>query len=538
MAGEITGCSAKSVYSFALFSGDTLKNLSSFAVAGYIVLVSLVIAFCDFYHTITIPMQKLITLMLMLAASVAFAQNPDMPPDFLGKDFHKDRRAKLREKLPANSVAVYFANAVRNRANDVDYVYHQDPDFYYLTGYKEPDAVLFIFKDKQTAANKTQYDEIIFVQPRNVQAEMWTGRRLGDAGVKTQLGLEQAFNNTEFKKYNVDFSKFDNILFTDFKNDVRDDTRDSSDLYSMIEDFKVKVNYPSKDKALVTREPQKNNLNTQDLEAIMASLRGFKTKEEMQMIRKAVSVSCMGQREVMKAIKPGMSEREIQGIHEFVFKKYQAEDLGYPSIVGAGHNGCILHYIDNYKPNVSNKEMILMDLGAEYHGYTADITRTIPINGKFSPEQKQIYELVLKAQEEAMKVCKPGASFGDLTKATRVVVNKGLKDLGIIKNETDKHMYYPHGCCHHIGLDVHDLGPYDKLQESMVITIEPGIYIPENAACDKRWWGIAVRIEDDYLITKDGYEHLSTAAPRTVEDIEALMKQPSALDDFVLPELK
>ncbi len=244
-----------------------------------------------------------------------------------------------------------------------------------------------------------------------------------------------------------------------------------------------------------------------------------------------------GQVEVMKAMKPNMSEREVQGIHEFVFKKYQAEDLGYPSIVGAGHNGCILHYIDNYKPNISSKELILMDLGAEFHGYTADITRTIPVNGKFSPEQKQIYELVLRAQEDAMKICKPGTTYQQLNKATRDAVNKGLKDLGIIKTESERNQYYPHGCCHHIGLAVHDRGEYDKLEENMIITIEPGIYIPENAPCDPKWWGIAVRIEDDYLITRDGYQHLSVSAPRTVKDIEAMMKLPSALDDFVLPEL-
>jgi Xaa-Pro aminopeptidase len=475
---------------------------------------------------------------LALLSVSAFAQNTDLPTDFLSKDFHTGRRDLLREKLPANSVAVFFANAMRNRANDVDYVYHQDPDFFYLTGYKEPDAVLFVFKDNQTANNGTPYNEIIFVQPRDERAEMWTGRRLGDAAVKTQLGLEQSFNNSEFKKYNVNFSKFDQILFFDFQNDVRDDARDSSDLYDIIAMFKGKVNYPSNDNTLsVSKEVQKNNLNTKDLNTIMGSLRGFKTKEEMELIRKAVSISCMGQREVMKAMKPGMSEREIQGIHEFVFKKYQAEDLGYPSIVGAGHNGCILHYIDNYKPNIVSKELILMDLGAEFHGYSADITRTIPVSGKFSPEQKQIYELVLKAQEEAMKICKPGSSFKELTLVTRTVVNKGLAELGIIKDENEKNMYYPHGCCHHIGLDVHDKGPYDKLQESMVITIEPGIYIPDNANCDKKWWGIAVRIEDDYLITKDGYDHLSIAAPRKVEDIEALMKEPSALDDFVLPSL-
>mgnify|MGYP000179712743 CR=1 FL=1 len=484
-------------------------------------------------------MKRLLFLVCSLVSLTGFAQpTADLPEDFLTKEFHKDRRSKLREKLPANSVAVFFANPVRNRANDVDYVYHQDPDFYYFTGYKEPNAVLFVFKDKQTAANGTSYDEIIFVQPRDAQAEMWTGRRLGDEGVKTRLGLEQAFNNVEFKKYSVDFKKFDEILFFDFQNDVRNDPSDSSDMYDLIEQFKVKVNYPSKDNALsVNREPAKNNLNMKDLEGIMASLRGIKTKEELEMIRTAVKISCAGQVEVMKALKPGMSEREIQGIHEYVFKKYQAEDLGYPSIVGAGHNGCILHYIDNYKPNVSSKELILMDLGAEYRGYTADITRTIPVNGKFSPEQKQIYELVLKAQEEAMKICKPGTTFGQLTQATRVVVNKGLKELGIIQSETERHRYYPHGCCHHIGLDVHDRGDYKELQENMVITIEPGIYIPENSNCDKKWWGIAVRIEDDYLLTKDGSEHLSASAPRKVEEIEATMKLPSPLDDFILPDL-
>jgi Xaa-Pro aminopeptidase len=483
-------------------------------------------------------MKQILSIIFVLLTIVAFAQNTDLPTDFLSKDFHKGRRDKLRESIPANSVAVFFANPVRNRANDVEYVYHQDPDFYYLTGYKEPDAVLLIFKEKQRAANGTEYDEILFVQPKDQLQELWTGRRLGDAGTRSVLGIEQAFNNTEFKRYNVDFSKFDKILFFDFKNDVRDDLRDSSDLYDLISQFKSKVNYREKNNLNVNVEPQKNNLDIKGLADVMTNLRGIKTPEEVAMVKRAVQISCAGQVEVMKAMKPGMSEREIQGIHEFVFKKYQAEDLGYPSIVGAGHNGCILHYIENYKPNITTKELILMDLGAEFHGYSADITRTIPVNGQFSPEQKQIYELVLKAQEAAMKICKAGATQQELNKVTHDVVNKGLFELGIIQNENEKHSYYPHGCCHHIGLDVHDRGARDMLRENMIITIEPGIYIPENANCDKKWWGIAVRIEDDYLITKDGYEHLSTLAPRTVKEIEAMMKLPSALDDFVLPEIK
>jgi Xaa-Pro aminopeptidase len=480
-------------------------------------------------------MKLLVSLLLMLSSFLLLAQDADLPNDFLSKDFHKERREKLRTSLPANSVAVFFANPVRNRANDVEYVYHQDPDFYYLTGYKEPEAALLVFKDKQTAANGTAYNEILFVQPRNAMREMWTGRRLGEQGTKDLLGFEQAFNNSEFKRYNVDFSKFDKILFFDFKNDVRDDPRDSSDLYDMIIQFKAKVKYPEKNVTSLSVEPSKNNLDMKGLTDHMIKLRGIKTKDEIELIRKAVSISCMGQVEVMKAIKPGMSEREIQGIHEFVYKKYQAEDLGYPSIVGAGHNGCILHYIDNYKPSVSSKELILMDLGAEFHGYTADITRTIPVNGKFSPEQKLIYELVLKAQEEAMKITKPGTPLRLTTDTCRAVINRGLVQLGIIK-PNEKHLYFPHGVSHHIGLDVHDRGG-SIMEEGNTITIEPGIYIPDNAACDKKWWGIAVRIEDDYLITKDGYEHLSKIAPRTVKEIEDMMKQPSAFDNFILPDL-
>lgn len=480
-------------------------------------------------------MKLFLSLLTLFLSLTLHAQDNDLPNDFLSKGFHKDRREKLRTNLPENSVAVFFANAVRNRANDVDYVYHQDPDFFYLTGYKEPEAALFIFKDKQIAANGTAYNEILFVQPRNALREMWTGRRLGDQGTKDVLGFEQAFNNSEFKRYNVDFSKFDKILFFDFKNDVRDDARDSSDLYDMIIQFKAKVKYPEKNTTSLAVEPSKNNLDMKGLTDQMANLRGVKTKEEIELVRKAVSISCMGQIEVMKAINPGMSEREIQGIHEFVYKKYQAEDLGYPSIVGAGHNGCILHYIDNYKPSVSSKELILMDLGAEFHGYTADITRTIPVNGKFSPEQKAIYELVLKAQEAAMKITKPGTPLRLTTDTCRAIINRGLVQLGIIK-PNEKHLYFPHGVSHHIGLDVHDRGG-SIMEEGNTITIEPGIYIPDNAACDKKWWGIAVRIEDDYLITKDGYEHLSKIAPRTVKEIEDMMKHPSAFDDFVLPDL-
>ena len=485
------------------------------------------------------------TILFSLLTALIFstvAQNK--PTDFLPLEFHQERRDILRDKMPENSVAVFFSNPVRNRANDVPYVYHQDPNFYYLTGHKEPHAVLLIFKDNQQINGNT-FNELIFVRAHDALRELYDGPRLGKEGALEELDFKLAFEGPDFKNFNIDFSKFDKVLFYDFFNDVRN-TEEEGDLYDLIASFKEKVNY-GKDALSVNPEPQSSNLDTKTLDGIMKEMRGIKTEEELSLIRKAVDISTLGQREVMKAMKPGMSETEVQGLHEYVFKKYQAEYEGYPSIVGAGHNGCVLHYIDNYKPSIEDGELILMDLGAEYHGYTADVTRTIPVNGTFTREQKLIYDLVYEAQEAGRRVCAPGVTFKEVYEATAKVVNEGLVELGLyestaeedmINPETGRNRYYPHGCCHHIGLDVHDKGEYSVLKENMVITIEPGIYIPEGSPCDEKWWNIPVRIEDDFLITKDGCELLSDLAPRKSDEIEALMKEPSPLDDFVLPVLE
>lgn len=482
--------------------------------------------------------KTLAILMTFMFSGFFFLQaQENVRKDYLSADFHKGRRDALRAKLPDNSVAVFFANPVRNRANDVDFIYHQDPDLYYLTGYKEPHAVLLVFKNMQTDKTGNQYNEIFFVQTRNAQAEQWTGRRLGSAGAQEKLGILNSFNNTEFKAYDVDFEKFDKILFYEFQNDVRDNARDESDLFSLIQQFKSKVGYGVEANNLGA-EPKKNNLDLRGLNTIMGELRGIKTKDELDLLRKAVFISAVGQAEVMKAMHPGMTEAEVQGIHEFVFKKYGSEYEGYPSIVGAGNNGCILHYIENTEIDIQSDQMILMDLGAEYHGYTADVTRTIPIDGKFSKEEKAIYDLVYEAQEQAIQMAKPGVSMAEMGNLAKDIINKGLAKLGIIENENTPNRYFPHGLSHHIGLDVHDKGPRGPLQENMVITVEPGIYIPKGSKCDPKWWGIAVRIEDDILITKDGSELLSGYAPRKSEDIEALMKQSSPLAQFTLPALK
>jgi len=492
-------------------------------------------------------MKSLFSLFSFFIFSTSIFAQTGLPQDYLSSEFHKNRREALREKMPKNSVAVFFANAERNRSNDVDYVYHQDPNFYYLTGYKEPHAVLVIFSENQTNSEGKTYNEILYVQQRNPDRERWTGYRLGVEGAKAQLGFDMAFNGQEFLNSGIDYTKFDKVLFESFKNDIRDSRHDDADLYDLIKAFnnQLQVTETIIEKDLNNDSDIKNQANVKErkvmvdnstLSKLMGGLREIKTPEEMKLLTKAIRISTMAQREVMKAMHIGMSETEVQGIHEYVYKIYGSEYEGYPSIVGAGNNGCVLHYVENNKTKVDN-DLVLMDLGAEYHGYTADVTRTIPANGKFTPEQKAIYDLVYDAQEAGIAASVIGNTLSSPDVAARKVVNEGLIALGIAKNDTDAWQYFPHGTSHHIGLDVHDLNLRGPFQANMVITVEPGIYIPEGSPCDKKWWGIAVRIEDDVLITENGPIVLSNEAPRKSDEIEALMKEPSVLDGFKLPKL-
>jgi Xaa-Pro aminopeptidase len=485
----------------------------------------------------------LFALALAIVSILASAQSHQQPADKLTADFHKSRREALRSIMPQKSVAVFFANPERNRANDVSYRYHPDPNFYYLTGSEEPSAVLLVFKDMQTISNES-FNEIIFVRPHQALKELYDGARLGREGARDQLKFKVAYEGTDFKNYPIDFSSYEKVMFYDFFDDVRD-LSETADLYELIEQFKQKVGYQKKEMN-VTIEPRKNNIDLVALDLLMKKLRGVKTPEEIQLLRTAVNISTVGQLEVMKSIRPGMSEMQIQGLHEFIHKSYAAADQGYGSIVGAGHNGCVLHYVDNEKASIEDGDLILMDVGAEYRGYSADITRTIPINGKFTKEQKIIYDLVYKAQEATRKICKEGVSFKTLEQTANGVINEGLVALGLYKSVDKKDMvdpatgrnrYNPHGCCHHIGLDVHDKGEYDELKEGMVITIEPGIYIRNGTTTDKIWWNIPVRIEDDFLVQKEGCELLSTMAPRKSEEIEKVMLEPSAFDNLKLPEV-
>jgi len=268
------------------------------------------------------------------------------------------------------------------------------------------------------------------------------------------------------------------------------------------------------------------------------TLRGIKTPEELVLLKKSIEISSIAHAEIMRSIKPQMSERELEGIFMYVHKKYGAEDEGYPPIVGAGANGCILHYEENSATKLDN-QLTLMDVGAEYHGYSADVTRTVPANGKFTDDQRAIYQLVYDAQEEIFKLCKEGTLYAELEKKSEQVLAAGLIKLGIIKEASEVRKYYPHGCSHHLGLDVHDKGGYDgNLSANMVITVEPGIYIPAGSPCDKKWWNIGVRIEDDVQIGKDGGIILSIDAPRKWQDVEKMAADKSIFDNVHFQELK
>lgn len=476
-------------------------------------------------------------LSLLMACSCGFtasaqpaqsAADKDLPADYLSAEFHAGRRAALRAIMPDRSVMVVLSYPTRNFSNDVDYFYHANPDMYYFSGYKEPQSLLILFKEPQTDSAGHTYSELLFVQKRNAQAEQWTGRRLGVEGAQNKLKIPMAFNGEDFRNFNIDFSKFDKIIYDRLPADVPNGA-DKADLFDLIQQFKQKAGIPES----VAGQTRYDNRLYREL---TGKLREIKTPEEMALLRKAVEISCQGQNEVMKAMRPDMSELEIQGLHEYVHKKYGAEEVGYGSIVGAGENGCVLHYEENTKTRVGNS-LVLMDVGAEYHGYTADVTRTVPASGKFSNEEKQIYNLVYDAQEAAFKLLKDGAKWADAGNAAKEIIADGLLKLGIISDKKEVGKYYPHGLSHHIGLDVHDRGNSSVLKKDMVITIEPGIYIPEGSNCDKKWWGIAVRIEDDARITETGYELLSVWAPRKAEDVEKMVAQKSAVDDFKLPPL-
>jgi Xaa-Pro aminopeptidase len=423
---------------------------------------------------------------------------------------YRQRRALLMSKMEPGSVAIFKARDASVRSNDVNYLYRQESNFHYLTGCDEPRSYLLLCPDGVRADSGTTVKEVFFLRAKTRSA---AGESLGLEGATSMLGFSTVLQTPELLSVAKRALTGKKILyyFPSMPDVVSDPLMEKRTILSREVKTELQAAFPG--------------LEIKNLYGQLAELRSIKSPAEIALIQKAIDATVAAHIEAMKSSEPGMFEYELQAVIEYCFTKNGAEYQGFPTIVGSGPNSCILHYEANRR-KMQNGDVTVMDIGAEYQGYSADITRTIPVNGTFSQPQREIYEIVLKANEEAGREFKPGVSPGIPAQKAYDVIAEGLMKLGIIKNKDDARMYYMHGLSHHIGLDVHDAGPYGKpYAPGMILTDEPGIYISEGSPCDKKYWNIGVRIEDDILITAEGNRVLSAGAPKSVNDIETLMKK-------------
>lgn len=425
-----------------------------------------------------------------------------------------NRRRDVMQHM-GGGVAIIPTAPVRTRNRDVDYVFRPDSDFFYLTNFPEPESIVVL------VPNRSHGEYILFCRERNPEKETWDGYRAGIEGACEKYGADDAFP----------ISDIDDILPGLLEN------RD-----------KVYCNmgrYPEFDTLLMgwvneVRAKSRNGVHAPgefvDLDHIVHELRLFKRADEIKTMRKAAKISARAHIRAMQICQPGMYEYQIEAEFLHEFRRNGSQYPAYPSIVGGGANSCILHYIEN-NDQLRDGDLLLIDAGCELDGYASDITRTFPVNGKFSAEQKAIYELVLAAQSAAIDEVKPGNHWNDPHEAAVRVMVDGLLELGLLKGKADNiiekqeyRKFYMHRTGHWLGMDVHDVGDYKidgiwrLLEPGQVLTVEPGLYISAGTkSVDERWWNIGVRIEDDVLVTRSGCEILSVDAPKTVADIENVM---------------
>ncbi|MCE9558338.1 MAG: aminopeptidase P N-terminal domain-containing protein [Armatimonadetes bacterium] len=430
-------------------------------------------------------------------------------PDKSAPPVFQARRERLRSLMPAGGIGVFFTNPEQARNNDVDFAFRPDSNFLYLTGFEEPDSAVIVAKDGITVDGKLVH-EVLFCNNRDAGAETWTGYRFGPDRAQSAMGYELAVANDRFKAVLDGITPFSPRLQV-----LSPDTlpgRNRYALSNMITAFQAWA-ATNKDKLELTSRTGKT----------LGAMRFVKDSEEIRLMKKACEISALSHVEVMKSCKPTSTEFELSALMEYGFKKHGCEYIGYPNIVGSGGNSCVLHYEKNER-TAKNGDLVLMDCAGEYHGYSSDVTRTFPVNGKYTTEQRAIYDLVYEAQEAGIQACKSGSSFNTPHQVAAKILGDGLIKLGIIKTAGELGRYFMHGTSHSIGLDVHDLMTSDStLRPGVMLTVEPGIYIKEGSPCDKKWWNIGVRIEDDILVTEKGPVNMSVAAPRTSKDVEKLM---------------
>ena len=426
-------------------------------------------------------------------------------------------RSQLREfmrRMQGNSVAIIPAAREATRSNDTHYRFRQDSDFFYLTGFEEPDAIAVV-KPGET------HGYVLFVRPRDPEREIWDGRRAGVEGAKSEFGAGEAFPIDEFD------SKLTEIL-------------DGAEVMY----YRLGVN-PGLDDKIIREIARMRSLNRKpihppqtiiDPATIIHELRVVKSPEELEIMQRAADIAAEAHCEAMKAVRAGMREYEIEALIEQVFRRHGSAGPAYTSIVGAGPNATVLHYINN-DGELRDGELLLLDAGAEYKGYASDITRTFPINGRYSPAQREIYDLVLKAQMSCVEMVRPGVTHDQLKQHSIEVLTEGMVELGLLKGDPEQlikdkkyEKFYMHGLGHMLGIDVHDVGRYyygnesRALEPGVVMTVEPGVYIAADAKdVPEKYLGIGVRIEDDVLCTSNGPKVLTTKVPKQAEEIEALM---------------
>ena len=424
------------------------------------------------------------------------------------------RREVFARTMLDNSMAIFPANEELTRSNDTEFRFRQHSDFYYLTGFNEPDACLLMMK--QNAHVTT----ILFNRKKDKTAEIWHGYRLGQEAAITTLEVDQAYPIDDFESKLSELLLGIKTLYYPVFSGLTLDKR--------LESVLIKLRG-------MTRSGQIPTNQFLNWKPQLHEMRMFKSDAEKDLMRKAGEISALGHVRAMQQCKPGMFEFQLQLEVEYEFAKQGTRDIAYNSIVAGGNNACILHYTENDKP-LQDGDLVLIDAGAEYQGYAGDITRTFPVNGRFSPEQASIYQLVLDCQLFAIDQVKPGASVLGINKLVVAKMTEGLIALGILKGELTTLIeeqaykaFYMHGLGHPLGLDVHDVGDIGTitaprpLEAGMAITIEPGLYISNDADVEDRWKGIGIRIEDDLIVTEHACEVLTAAVPKTIKEIEALM---------------
>lgn len=430
-------------------------------------------------------------------------------------DTFQQRRQALLAKMAPGSAALIFAAPEVTRSNDSEYPFRQNSDFWYFTGFNEPQALLVLIK-----SDATHNHSVLFNRVRDLTAEIWFGRRLGQDAAPEKLGVDRALPWDDIgQQLHLLLNGLDVVYHAQGEYAEADKL-----VFAALE--KLRRGFRQNFSAPVTLT---------DWRPWVHEMRLFKGPEEIDLLRRAGKISALAHTRAMEACRPGQFEYQLEGEIHYVFNRHGARFPAYNTIVGSGENGCILHYTEN-ESELRDGDLVLIDAGCEFHGYAGDITRTFPVNGTFSAPQRAIYDIVLASLYKALALFRPGVSIREVNEEVVRIMVSGLVDLGILQGDVETliaeeahRQFFMHGLSHWLGLDVHDVGHYGTpsrdrvLEPGMVLTVEPGLYIAPDADAPVEYRGIGVRIEDDILITETGNENLTESVVKDADAIEALM---------------